>query len=126
VIDTVQSPMEEAKPRAISVPWLANRRVLALKVATNNQRVGLIASDRAGGDVQVVVAGSTCSESGAPLALAGSGWTLTTATYLAWVDDGTWGWSVGSVPKSQGPQLVEIGKITCHRGAHAWSLTPWG
>jgi hypothetical protein len=118
VIDTAQSPMEGAKPRAIPVPWLANRRVLALKVATDNQRVGLITSDRAGRDVQVVVAGITRSASGEPVALAAEplrvGWTLTAATDLTWVDDSTLA-VVGRVsPKDvMGPQLVEIGgKIT--------------
>jgi len=118
VIDTAQSPMEEAKPRVIPVPWLANRRVLALKVATDNQRVGLITSDRAGGDVQVLIAGITRSASGEPVALAAEplrvGWTLTAATDLAWVDDSTLA-VVGRVsPKDvMGPQLVEIGgKIT--------------
>jgi hypothetical protein len=110
--------MEKARPRAIPVPWLANRRVLALKVATDNQRVGLITSDRAGRDVQVVVAGITRSASGEPVALAAEplrvGWTLTAATDLTWVDDSTLA-VVGRVsPKDvMGPQLVEIGgKIT--------------
>jgi Lipoprotein LpqB beta-propeller domain/Sporulation and spore germination len=118
VIDISQSPLEVAKPRVIPVPWLANRRVLALKVATDNQRVGLITSDRAGGDVQVVVAGITRSASGEPVALAAEplrvGWTLTAATDLTWVDDSTLA-VVGRVsPRDvMGPQLVEIGgKIT--------------
>jgi hypothetical protein len=118
VIDTSVSPMETAKPRAIPVPWLANRRVLALKVATDNQRVALITSDRGGGDVQVVVAGITRTASGEPVALAAEplrvGWTLTAATDLAWVDDSTLA-VVGRVATTDvlGPQLVEIGgKIT--------------
>ena len=118
VIDTSQTPMEKARPRAIPVPWLANRTVLAMKVATDNQRVALITSDRAGGDVQVVVAGIVRSASGAPVSLAAEplrvGWTLTAATNLAWVDDSTLA-VVGRVsPKDvMGPQLVEIGgKIT--------------
>ena len=118
VIDTSQSPMETAKPRAIPVPWLVNRRVLALRVATDNQRVALITSDRAGADVQVVVAGITRSARGEPLALAAEplrvGWTLTAATDLAWVDDSTLA-VVGRVRPDDavGPQLVEIGgKIT--------------
>jgi hypothetical protein len=118
VIDTSQTPMEKARPRAIPVPWLANRTVLAMKVATDNQRVALITSDRAGGDVQVVVAGIVRSASGAPVSLAAEplrvGWTLTAATDLAWVDDSTLA-VVGRVsPRDAiGPQLVEIGgKIT--------------
>jgi hypothetical protein len=110
--------MEKATPRAIAVPWLANRTVLALKVATDNQRVALITSDRNGGDTQVVVAGIVRSSGGAPVSLAGSplrvGWTHTSATDLAWVDDSTLA-VVGRVsPKDVlGPQLVEIGgKIT--------------
>ena len=118
VIDTSLSPMEKAKPRAISAPWLANRSVLALKVATDNQRVALITSDRAGRDVRVVVAGIVRSASGAPVSLAAEplrvGWTLTAATDLAWVDDSTLA-VVGRVsPRDPvGPQLVEIGgKVT--------------
>jgi Lipoprotein LpqB beta-propeller domain/Sporulation and spore germination len=118
VIDTSVSPMEKAKPRAILVPWLVNRSVLALKVAPDNQRAALITSDRAGRDVRIVVAGIARSARGAPLSLAAEplrvGWTLTTATDLVWVDDSTLA-VVGRVsPKSPiGPQLVEIGgKIT--------------
>ena len=118
VIDTSLSPMEKAKPRAISAPWLANRSVLALRVATDDQRVALITSDHAGRDVRIVVAGIARSASGAPVSLAAEplrvGWTLTTATDLAWVDDSTLA-VVGRVSPSDplGPQLVEIGgKIT--------------
>ena len=118
VIDTSLTPMKNAKPREISAPWLANRAVLALKVATDNQRVALITSDRAGGDVQVVVAGIIRSATGAPLSLVAEplrvGWTLTAATDLAWVDGSTLA-VVGRVsPKDAiGPQLVEIGgKVT--------------
>ena len=114
VIDTSLSPMEAAKPRTISVPWLVNRTVLALKVATDNQRVALITSDRQGRDVQVVVAGIVRSASGEPVSLAAEplrvGWTLTAATDLAWVDDSTLA-VVGRVSRQDemGPQLVEIG-----------------
>ncbi|MBC7558807.1 MAG: GerMN domain-containing protein [Dermatophilaceae bacterium] len=118
VIDTSVSPMEKAKPRAIQVPWLVNRFVLALKVAPDNQRAALITSDLTGRDIRVMVAGIARSAGGAPLSLAAEplrvGWTLTSATDLAWVDDSTLA-VVGRVsPKSPiGPQLVEIGgKIT--------------
>ena len=118
VIDTSLSPMEKAKPRAIAAPWLAGRTVLALKVATDNQRVALITSDRDGRDVRVVVAGIARSASGAPVSLAAEqlrvGWTLTAATDLAWVDDSTLA-VVGRVSPREaiGPQLVEIGgKVT--------------
>jgi hypothetical protein len=118
VIDTSLIPMEKARPRAIPVPWLAGRRVLALKVATDNQRVALITSDRGGGDIQVVVAGVVRSAGGTPVSLAPTplrvGWTLTSATDLAWVDDSTLA-VVGRVSPNDvlGPQLVEIGgKIT--------------
>ena len=118
VIDTSVSPMEKARPRVIQVPWLVNRSVLALKVAPDNQRAALITSDRAGRDIRIMVAGIARSARGAPLSLAAEplrvGWTLTSATDLAWVDDSTLA-VVGRVsPKSPvGPQLVEIGgKIT--------------
>jgi hypothetical protein len=118
VIDTSVNPMEKAKTRAISAPWLARRVVLALKVATDNQRVALITSDRSGRDVRVEVVGIVRSASGAPVSLSAEplrvGWTLTAATDLAWVDDSTLA-VVGRVsPKAPvGPQLVEIGgKVT--------------
>lgn len=118
VIDTSVSPMEKARPHALSVPWLSQRRVLALKVATDNQRVALITSNPGGGDVQVAVAGVVRSANGAPVSLSPAplrvGWTLTSATDLAWVDDSTLA-VVGRVSPRDviGPQLVEIGgKIT--------------
>ena len=118
VIDTSLSPIEKAKPREISAPWLAKRTVLALRVASDNQRVALITSDRAGGDQQVVVAGIVRSANGVAVSLVAEalrvGWTLTAATDLSWVDDSTLA-VVGRVgPKDAiGPQLVEIGgKVT--------------
>ena len=114
VIDTSVSPMEKAKPRAISAPWLANREVLALRVATDNQRMALITSDRDGRDVQVVVAGIVRSANSVPVSLVAKtlrvGWTLTAARDLAWVDESTLV-VVGRVSqqKAIGPHLVEIG-----------------
>jgi hypothetical protein len=114
VIDTSVSPMANAKPRAITAPWLAKRTVLALRVASDNQRVALITSDRAGGDVQVDVAGIVRSANGVAVSLTAEalrvGWTLTAATDVAWVDDSTLA-VIGRVsPKDAlGPQLVEIG-----------------
>lgn len=118
VIDASVGPMKKAKPRPISVPWLANRRVLALKVSADGQRAALITRDQAGRDTHVVVAGIVRSPRGAPLSLASVplrvGWTLTTATDLAWVDGSTLA-VVGRVGRkgALGPQLVEIGgKVT--------------
>jgi hypothetical protein len=118
VIDSSLSPMQNAKPREVQAPWLAKRVVLALRVASDNQRVALITIDRAGGDLQVVVAGIVRSAKGVAVSLAAEalrvGWTLTAATDLAWVDGSTLA-VVGRVsPKDAvGPQLVEIGgKVT--------------
>jgi Lipoprotein LpqB beta-propeller domain/Sporulation and spore germination len=118
VIDTSLSPVKDAKPREISAKWLDKRRVLALRVASDNQRVALITSDFAGGDVQVVVAGIVRSGNGGALSLAAEplrvGWTMTAATDLAWADDSTLA-VVGRVgPKAAlAPYLVEIGgKVT--------------
>ena len=114
VIDTSLRPIEKARPRLILAPWLAKRTVLALRVASDNQRVALITTDRAGGDVQVVVAGIVRAANGVAVSLAAEplrvGWTLTAATDLAWVDDSTLA-VVGRVsPKDAiGPRLVEIG-----------------
>ncbi|MHB1473428.1 MAG: GerMN domain-containing protein, partial [Dermatophilaceae bacterium] len=118
VIDTSLSPVKDAKPREITAPWLAKRKVLALRVASDNQRVALITSDRAGGDVQVAVAGIVRSASGVAVSLAPEplrvGWTLTDAIDVAWVDDNTLA-VIGRVGNKNafGPQLVEIGgKLT--------------
>ncbi|HEY5179637.1 MAG TPA: GerMN domain-containing protein [Dermatophilaceae bacterium] len=118
VIDTSLSPVKDAKPREISAKWLDKRRVLALRVASDNQRVALITTSFAGGDVQVVVAGIVRSGNGGALSLAAEplrvGWTLTAATDLAWADDSTLA-VVGRVgPKvALAPYLVEIGgKLT--------------
>ena len=118
VIDTSVSPIENAKPRQISAPWLAKRTVLALRVASGNQRVALVTSDLAGGDVQVAVAGIVRSANGAAVSLAAEplrvGWTLTAATDLAWVDDSTLAViSRVGTEDAIAPQLVEIGgKVT--------------
>jgi hypothetical protein len=118
VIDTSLGVVKDAKPREISAPWLAKRRVLALRVASDNQRMALITSDRAGGDVQVVVAGIVRSTSGVAVSLAPEplriGWTLTAATDLAWADDSTLA-VVGRVAPRDAlaPELVAIGgKVT--------------
>lgn len=118
VIDTSLSPVKDAKPREIPAKWLDKRRVLALRVASDNQRVALITSDFADGDVQVVVAGIVRSGNGGALSLAAEplrvGWTMTAATDLAWADDTTLA-VVGRVgPKTAlTPYLVEIGgKVT--------------
>ena len=118
VIDTSLGVVKDAKPREISAPWLVKRRVLALRVASDNQRVALITSDLAGGDVQAVIAGIVRSASGVAVSLAPEplrvGWTLTAATDLAWADDSTLA-VVGRVAPGDalGPQLVAIGgKVT--------------
>ncbi len=118
VIDTSVGQLKAAKPRAIPVPWLAKREVLALRVASDNQRMALITSNRTGGDVQVLVVGIVRSANGVAVSLAPKplrvGWTLTAATDLAWVDGSTLA-VVGRVSSKDaiGPQLVEIGgKLT--------------
>ena len=118
VIDTSLGVVKDAKPREISAPWLAKRSVIALRVASDNQRVALITSDFAGADIQVVVAGIVRSGNGGALSLAAEplrvGWTMTAATDLAWADDSTLA-VVGRIgPKAAlAPYLVEIGgKVT--------------
>jgi Lipoprotein LpqB beta-propeller domain/Sporulation and spore germination len=118
VIDTSVSPIDKAKPRQILVPWLAKRTVVALRVAGDNRRIALVTTNRAGGDVQLVVAGIIRSANGAAVSLSTEplrvGWTLTAAADLAWVDDSTLS-VVGrvSAKDAMGPQLVEIGgKVT--------------
>jgi hypothetical protein len=118
VIDTSLSPVKDAKPREIPAKWLDKRRVLALRVASDNQRVAMITSNFAGADVQVVVAGIVRSGNGGALSLVAEplrvGWTLTAATDVAWADESTLA-VVGRIgPKAaSAPYLVEIGgKVT--------------
>ena len=118
VIDTSLSQMESARPRAVPAPWLAKRAVVALRVAGDNQRVALVTTDRAGRDVQVVVAGIVRTANGVADSLTADalrvGWTLTAATDLAWVDENTLAVVGRAGPKAAvGPHLVEIGgKVT--------------
>ena len=114
VIDTSLNPMAGATPRALPVPWLAKRVVLALRVAGDNQRVALITTDRAGRDVQVLVAGIVRSAGGIAVSLTAEalrvGGKLSSATDLAWVDETTLAVVGRAGPKDAvGPRLVEIG-----------------
>ena len=118
VIDTSLNPMEKVKPHQFLALWLAKRKVVALRVASDNRRLALITTDSIGEDTQIVVAGIVRSANGVAVSLATEplrvGWTLTAATDLAWVDDSTLA-VLGRVgPKGAvGPQLVEIGgKVT--------------
>lgn len=114
VIDTSLDPMAGAAARAIPVPWLAKRVVLALRVAGDNQRVALITTDRDGRDVQVAVAGIVRTAGGLAVSLTAEvlrvGGRLSAATDLTWVDETTLA-VVGRVGAKDaiGPRLVEIG-----------------
>ena len=114
VVDTSASPIQNARPREIPVPWLADRVVLALRVAADNQRVAVISSNRAGQDVQVQVSGIVRSANGGPVSLSADplrvGSTLISGRDLAWVDNNTLA-VVGRVSSKTaiGPVLVEIG-----------------
>ena len=128
VIDTSTSP---APPHALDVPWLGNRRVVALRVAADSTRM-VLATRGPGGDVRVDVVGIVRAANGAPRSLTTPlrvGERLTIARDVAWVDSRTVAvlGSAGSADPLR-PYLVEVGGPTTALApvAGAVSLTSTG
>ncbi len=79
-------------PVTVMAPWLAGRVVVALRVATDDQRAVLITRRPDGGDTRVQVTGILRGGDGRPRALTTPlrvGVPLTAATDASWVDDRT-------------------------------------
>ncbi|WP_076258291.1 GerMN domain-containing protein [Intrasporangium flavum] len=68
VLDSV-SKDPAAKPRAVSAPWLAGRRVVAVSVSADAARALVISTDRFGRDQQLGLTGIVRSSNGEPLSL---------------------------------------------------------
>jgi hypothetical protein len=68
VLDSV-SKDPAARPRAISAPWLAGRRVVALSVSADASRALVISTDRFGRDQQLGLTGIVRATNGEPLSL---------------------------------------------------------
>lgn len=90
-INTAADPTdaERSKPVALDVGWLRGRSVVALRLADDGQRIGVVSTDARGASPQVDVAGVVRSANGLPERLAEPlriASTLTLARDLVWVD----------------------------------------
>lgn len=84
---------KDAVPEPINVPWLVDRKVVAVAVAADAARVLVVSTDRKDRDARLVVAGVVRAANGAPtslgepLRLAES---LTRVTDVTWLDEGSY------------------------------------
>jgi hypothetical protein len=86
ILDSVSGDPAVA-PKAVSAPWLDNRKVLSVSVAADATRLLVVSSDRSGADVQLSLTGIVRSTNGEPTALAPP---LREAQALANIQDVTW------------------------------------
>ncbi len=86
VLDSVSSDPDSA-PKALSTPWLGDRRVTAMAVAADAARVLVVTTDRAGGDEQLGLSGIVRATNGEPQALSKP---LRQAQSLTRIQDVTW------------------------------------
>ena len=92
VVDSGVWPATEpaAAARRISVPWLAERRPVALALAADGSRAAVISTDREGADVRLDIAGIVRDGSGAPTGLASAPLRLAPGlralTDVAWIN----------------------------------------
>ncbi len=78
--------------RALAAPWLADRRVVSLRVSPDGQRLALVSTDEAGKGPRLEVTGVVREGSRLPVALApplSLAPTLTLMRDVVWVDDAT-------------------------------------
>jgi len=113
VIDTSSENVADGKPRAVDISRLGDRRIVAFRVAADDQRAAMVTTAPDGSDVQLQVAGIVRSPDGAARSLAAPlrlGWTLTSASNAVWVDDNTVA-VLGRLGRSEAmrPYLVDIG-----------------
>jgi hypothetical protein len=93
-LDTRGDPASTAKavPQTVSVGWLADRRVVSLRVSPDGQRVAVVSTDAEGNAPRVDVAGVVRGTNDLPLSLAPPltlAPTLTLVRDVVWVDDAT-------------------------------------
>ncbi len=94
VVNTAADPADAAKtgPRALTAPWLTDRRVVSLRVAPDGQRLAVVSTDEAGKGPRVDVTGVVRAASNLPMSLATPlrlAPTLTLMRDVVWVDDAT-------------------------------------
>ena len=93
-VNTAADPNDSARtrPQPVEVDWLAGRRVVALSVSPDGQRLALISTDAQGRGVRVDVAGVVREPNGLPKSLAEPmtvAPTLSLAKDLVWVGEET-------------------------------------
>jgi hypothetical protein len=84
---------KNAVPEPISVPWLLDRNVVAVAVATDAARVLVVSTNRENKDARLDVAGVVRAANGAPTALGDPlrlAQTLTRITDVTWLDEGSY------------------------------------
>lgn len=86
VLDSVSSDPKIAA-KAVSTPWLGQRRITALAVSPDASRMLVITTDRSGGDVQLGLTGIVRATNGDPQSLAQP---LNQAQSLTRIQDVTW------------------------------------
>lgn len=105
VIDT-SKPAADATPRSLAVPWLGKSRIVALRLAADDQRVVVIVRDPRTGRDRLGIAGvirdTRSVSSGRPLTLATPMWIAQSLTHL---DDVGW---------SSATSLVALGGTSDH------------
>lgn len=108
--------LRKAAPRAVAAPWLAQRRVVALRVARDDLRAAVLSTNEAGGDLQLGIAGIVRDRERRAQSLTEPlriGQILTMATDLVWADPSTLAVIARAAPtESLRPYLVAIGGTT--------------
>ncbi|KQU69450.1 LpqB family beta-propeller domain-containing protein [Phycicoccus sp. Root101] len=94
VIDTTTDPADAAKaaPHVVTAAWLAQRRVVSLRLSPDGQRVAVVSTDASGKVPRLDVAGVVRGADHVPTSLATPltlAPTLTLMRDLVWVDDAT-------------------------------------
>ena len=111
-LDTRSDPSVTAKavPQVVAVAWLADRRVVSLRVSPDGQRVAVVSTDADGNNPRLDVAGVARSGNDMPLGLApplSLAPTLTLVRDVVWVDDAT---------------LVALGRKNARQVIRPWTV----
>jgi hypothetical protein len=115
-LNTTADPgdVERMRPSRVGADWLRGRRVTALKLAGDGQRVAVVSTEMTGADPQIDVAGVIRSSSGVPERLAEPlrvAPTLTLVRDLVWVDQTT---------------LAVLGRISRRSAVRVWTAEVGG
>lgn len=117
VVDSGVWPADDplAAPRRVPVPWLSERRPLAMALAAGGSRIAIVSSNRSGGDVRLDVAGIERNANGEPVGLAE--FPLRLAPQLQRIEDVVWidGTELGLIASVEAqeeaiPYVVSLGQ----------------